>query len=170
MPVYNENRFYADNPLPFAARKRSAPFLWSDLTWSNPKAKWVRDTMHDCGCPDGIFVPCHGPGNYLGAISIAFERIGDLDRTDRLAIGLASYFVHERMKDSFQIGTPARPSLSSREADCLSFVADGKTDIEIADLLCITTPTVAFHISNARRKLGAKTRAQAVARYVVSAF
>ena len=43
-------------------------------------------------------------------------------------------------------------------------MADGRRDKEIADLLGITEATVRFHIDNARRKLGARNRAQAVAR------
>ena len=56
------------------------------------------------------------------------------------------------------------PGLSDRERDSLAFMADGRRDKEIADLLGITEATVRFHIDNARRKLGARNRAQAVAR------
>ena len=57
------------------------------------------------------------------------------------------------------------PALTGRERDCLAFVADGRTDWQIAALLGISEPTVRFHLNNARRKLGAVNRAQAVARF-----
>jgi len=45
-------------------------------------------------------------------------------------------------------------------------VAEGKTDWEISVILGIAEATVRSHVDNARRKLGAINRAQAVARLV----
>jgi DNA-binding CsgD family transcriptional regulator len=57
---------------------------------------------------------------------------------------------------------------SPRERECLRWVAAGKTDREIARLLSISATTAKSYIDAARAKLGARTRAQAVARMVVS--
>ncbi|MDQ7076378.1 MAG: helix-turn-helix transcriptional regulator [Robiginitomaculum sp.] len=48
------------------------------------------------------------------------------------------------------------------ERECLTWVAMGKTDREVAALLDISERTVVFHIKNAKAKLGASTRLQAV--------
>lgn len=53
--------------------------------------------------------------------------------------------------------------LSVRESDCLALVADGLRTNEIAYRLGISDGTVEMHTRNARAKLGAKTRDQAVA-------
>jgi DNA-binding CsgD family transcriptional regulator len=55
-------------------------------------------------------------------------------------------------------------SLSDRERDCLTLMADGWRDKETASRIGITEATVRFHIDNARKKLGAKNRPHAVAR------
>jgi DNA-binding CsgD family transcriptional regulator len=55
------------------------------------------------------------------------------------------------------------PSLTAREVQCLERLASGQSNSDIASGLKISLPTVALHLSNARRKLGAKTREQAVA-------
>ena len=47
-----------------------------------------------------------------------------------------------------------------------ALVADGKTDWEISVILGVSEATARFHVDNGRRKLGAVTRAQAVARLV----
>lgn len=57
------------------------------------------------------------------------------------------------------------PALTPREADCLAYVAEGKTDWEIAVILSLSEATVRFHIDNARAKLDAATRAHAVAKW-----
>jgi len=52
---------------------------------------------------------------------------------------------------------------STRELECLRGVATGQTTATIADLLNISPRTVDHHIANVMRKLGAPTRAAAVA-------
>ena len=56
-----------------------------------------------------------------------------------------------------------RSILSPREVQCLSGVAEGLKNEEIAKSLKISGPTVALHLQNAKRKLGAITREHAVA-------
>ena len=47
--------------------------------------------------------------------------------------------------------------------ECLKWAADGKTEWEISGILSISEHTADKHLANARRKLGAANRAQAVA-------
>ena len=53
--------------------------------------------------------------------------------------------------------------LTHREVQCLQQLAVGERPQRIAALLGIAPITVEFHIRNARRKLGAKTREHAIA-------
>jgi DNA-binding CsgD family transcriptional regulator len=55
------------------------------------------------------------------------------------------------------------PSLTPREQDCLAYIADGKRTVAVAYRLGISETTVEMHLRNARNRLGAKTRDQAVA-------
>ena len=52
--------------------------------------------------------------------------------------------------------------LTGREAETLTWAARGKTSSEIATIIGLTKRTVDFHIDNARGKLGAATRTEAV--------
>ena len=54
-------------------------------------------------------------------------------------------------------------ALTSREVQCLEGLARGLGNAEISQQLRISMPTVALHLINARKKLGAVTREQAVA-------
>ena len=58
--------------------------------------------------------------------------------------------------------------LTKRERDCLHLIAEGKSNGQIADELGLAVPTVATHVDRARAKLQAKTRAQAVAHYMLA--
>lgn len=53
--------------------------------------------------------------------------------------------------------------LTAREAECLGWAAQGKTNSEIAVILGISENTVRYHFKNVLGKLGARTRVQAVA-------
>jgi DNA-binding CsgD family transcriptional regulator len=55
------------------------------------------------------------------------------------------------------------PTLSVREYEILSLLAEGLTGAAIAERLFLSPETVRTHIRNAARRLGAQTRVQAVA-------
>jgi DNA-binding response OmpR family regulator len=57
---------------------------------------------------------------------------------------------------------PKLVELNDREVEVLTWVARGKTSVEIARILGLTKRTIDFHIDNARAKLGAATRSEAV--------
>lgn len=54
-------------------------------------------------------------------------------------------------------------ALTAREMECLTALTEGLTSEGIARRLSISVPTVTMHLTNARRKLHAATREQAVA-------
>lgn len=55
----------------------------------------------------------------------------------------------------------SRPQLSDREREVLELMAQGKTNQEISQTLCISESTVKFHINNIFSKLGTRDRTQA---------
>lgn len=59
--------------------------------------------------------------------------------------------------------TNAASSLTARERDCLALIADGLRTADVGHRLGISEGTVEMHTRNARARLGAQTRDQAVA-------
>jgi DNA-binding NarL/FixJ family response regulator len=57
---------------------------------------------------------------------------------------------------------PQTVRLNDREVEVLTWVARGKTSMDIARILGLTKRTIDFHIDNARDKLGTATRTEAV--------
>jgi DNA-binding NarL/FixJ family response regulator len=60
-------------------------------------------------------------------------------------------------------GRPGTRTPSRREREVLAHLARGSTDAQIAEVLELSPATVQTHVRNAKGKLGARTRAQAVA-------
>jgi DNA-binding response OmpR family regulator len=57
--------------------------------------------------------------------------------------------------------------LNDREIETLTWVARGKTSLQIAKILDLSKRTIDFHLDNAREKLGAATRTQAAIKAAV---
>ncbi|HET8872793.1 MAG TPA: LuxR C-terminal-related transcriptional regulator [Gaiellaceae bacterium] len=75
--------------------------------------------------------------------------------------------VIERTADSVILEERAEEiPLTARERDVLSWVARGKTNAEIAQLLWLAPSTVRKHLENVYAKLGVNTRTAAVARFL----
>jgi len=64
-------------------------------------------------------------------------------------------------RDGYGVGLPRIPT--ARERQILALLAGGATDGQIAHSLQLSPATVQTHVRNAKAKLGARTRAQAVA-------
>ena len=59
-------------------------------------------------------------------------------------------------------------ALTPRELEVLRLMARGQTNLEIATALVVREGTVKYHVKNILRKLGATSRADAVARFARS--
>jgi len=77
---------------------------------------------------------------------------------------LADAAVPERPGDGG--GAELLEILTARELDVLRLLARGQTNLAIANLLVVREGTVKYHVKNILRKLGATSRADAVARFV----
>ena len=55
---------------------------------------------------------------------------------------------------------------TARETEILKWIADGKSDWQIGQILNISDKTVNFHVENMKRKCGVATRIQVVVQAV----
>lgn len=164
--IYEKEGFGDVNYLLREVRQRTAPFPWSAMTLINERERRLSRIVADLGFPDGLAVPCHGAGGYLGVVSLAFAGLPELSPDERGAIELASLVMHAQMLKLKPRALAAAPALTPRERDCIAFIAEGKTDWEISEVLAISRTTVITHVQNAKTKLGAATRSQAVAKCI----
>jgi DNA-binding NarL/FixJ family response regulator len=67
-------------------------------------------------------------------------------------------------RDAAPIPAPPAPRLSPREREVLALLVEGAPNKEIARALDISVRTVKFHVAAVLGKLGARNRAEAVAR------
>ena len=72
---------------------------------------------------------------------------------------------HVRLRAAHRDQRAALAVLTHREREVLALVADGRTNRDIADVLFIEARTVEKHVEHIRTKLGARSRADAAARW-----
>ena len=79
----------------------------------------------------------------------------------------AAVHIHDTVMQSDALSHVLRhPVLSSREVEILQWVAAGKSQQDIGDILSISHRTVEVHLRSSREKLYALTTSQAVGRAI----
>lgn len=117
------------------------------------------------GIIDGYGFPLKGRLNRFAVVVIHGD-VGGLRSADLALIEMACIKLYRQATELFPlqpylvISEPAL--LTDRERECLSWAAKGKTNWDISQILLITERTVQYHVENAREKLGAESRLQAV--------
>lgn len=94
------------------------------------------------------------PGRHLLILSGGGARMGEPE---------AQPETNRKAQPANHVSRFTRGGPTSREREVLALLAAGATDEQIAGLLELSPATVQTHVRNAKAKLGARTRAQAVA-------
>ncbi|KAF0113451.1 MAG: LuxR family transcriptional regulator [Hyphomonadaceae bacterium] len=157
---------FEQNPLLKPIKEGRTRYLFSDFAPHKEKKYgnyWEAFSQAKIG--DAICATSYGARNAIASIHLGFER-NEFSCDEVFAFQMAGLILTEKLMGMGELPTPNAVFLTSRERDCMAFVAEGKTDWEISVILGISSETARFHIDNARRKLGATNRTQAVAKLV----
>jgi LuxR family quorum-sensing system transcriptional regulator CciR len=121
-----------------------------------------------CGIAQGYTVPNHVPGEAFGSCNFAVgphrpfpdRSVSAAQALGNFAFEAARRLIKQRPGEIYLQPAP----LSDRQRQCLLFVARGKSDSVIADLLAIRPRTVNEHIEAAKRRYSVATRSQLLVR------
>lgn len=148
-----------------------APIDWSSFK-RDEKYEAVFYPARDFGLPNkGLTIPVRGPFGGRGLLSVT--RSCTNKEWEKLVpeiiqeLQLAAVHLHDAVVQTDALSNAIRrPALSTREKEVLQWVAVGKSQQDIGDILLISHRTVEVHLRSAREKLGALTTVQAVGRAV----
>ncbi|WP_348628553.1 LuxR family transcriptional regulator [Mesorhizobium sp. WSM3882] len=173
---YLENRYQSVDPVIMRARRGGCPFRWgSDLSGEGAAGAQVFEEAAQFGICCGMTIPIIDHRGNFAAITFAADKpdTAFFRAAERHIEGLPYFatcfhmFVRHRLSGDRMIDGVL---LTPREYECLQWAEQGKSDWEIGCILGITQRTAAFHLGNARRKLGVTTTKQAIGRLARSAF
>ena len=162
LDFYVDEKLFESDPLFERLRRSCSVFSW-DNTWDTlgRGTRW-RDAVTSFGWRSGLVVPIARGNNRVGLISLASMGAVPSPRDQALLATIARVF-YERLRTlASGAPPPTLPCLTRREIECLQHVAAGRDDGDIALRLGIATSTAHEHVERAKRKLGARTRAQGV--------
>ncbi|MGH6908742.1 MAG: helix-turn-helix transcriptional regulator [Phenylobacterium sp.] len=152
------------NPLLNAIRSGLTRYRFSDFAPKDSEAyRTYWDAMSEARIDDALCATSYGPDRAIASLHLGFER-RSFAPEEALSIHMAGLLLTERLLTLAEPAGVDDVRLTDRERDSLAWVAEGKSDWEIAVILGLAESTVRFHVDNARRKLGAVNRTQAVAR------
>jgi LuxR family quorum sensing-dependent transcriptional regulator len=164
---YVEQNYFVRDPVIAELRRNLNPYSWGDIRENRDlkkSEKVILDEARDFGATDGFTIPIV---TLSGSVSL-FCPCGldpDLSQRARAALEIIGIYSHHALKRALvqkQREDAAHTPLTPREREIMQWVAVGKTDDEIADILSIGTTTVTSHVENAKQKLDAFRRTYAV--------
>lgn len=143
--------------------RTAAPFTWADVMNRKKSSSVQNKVMNEAGefgLKTGFVVPVFNSNGSTGVVNVVGERAEFPDEVRR-ALHMASLYAHQKLLAFHRNDSKQSIKLTPREKECLRWVAAGKSDWDIGELLKISQHTVNFHIENAKRKLDVATRVQA---------
>lgn len=152
------------DPVLARLRRDFSPLRWSSLRENPGTANLdLLDVATEFGLRDGWSLAfLHGRTELPIAVGLGTDRY-ELPPEHETALHLAVLYFGLKVARLEQLQPTAHTLLSERERECLCWVAAGKTDWDIGEIIGISQQTVHKHVSNALKKLNAGTRAHAVA-------
>ena len=148
---------------------RTLPFDWGELKIQGAaEVAFLTDALgHGVG-PRGLSIPVQSKHGHRALFSISFSR-SENEWSDFVKANLATLVqianrIHRRA--IIEVFGEDRPHLTTRELECLRWIARGKDTSEIAIILNISSHTARDYLKSARYKLDSVSSAQAVSKAV----
>jgi len=165
---YVAKQYIDRDPAVTELRRSLSPFSWEDLRQNRRLSKSelrIMDEAREFESNDGFVVPIV---TRTGAASL-FAPCGrdpNLTMRARSCLEIIGTFAYCALEKALAEEQRARKtqgmSLTPREREIMRWVAAGKTDDEIGEILLISHGTVTTHVENAKLKLNATRRTYAV--------
>ena len=169
--LYLANDYEEIDPVIHQVRQTREPFQWGREHWcrqpGDRQIQLLEEAAH-FGIRCGFTIPICDPMSRLAAVTFAADndhaRFCRRIEKHQSLLQLLAVLFHSRARLAL---APQRSItgivLSPREFECLKWAAMGKSAWDIGCILNISRRTAAFHLDNAKSKLGVRTISQAVA-------
>jgi DNA-binding CsgD family transcriptional regulator len=163
--IYRANGFVYRDPTVGYCQTHMQPLIWGEAMYSADSYEIMEEsTKHGLG--HGFSVPVRDGLHVASMLSLARDKPFESAAERKLVVDAGTVLancVHVASKNIIvpDIEGTLRPKLTQREHECLKWIAEGKSNGVIADILKISDPTVEFHVHNLFTKLNVATRVQA---------
>jgi DNA-binding CsgD family transcriptional regulator len=164
--VYLERGLIAVDPTVPYCQTHTAPLEWDEAMYTTPASREVLEESRRFGLGHGLSVPVHESRHIVSMLSLGrdkpFENEGEraLVMAGGAVLANCAHVVVKRVLFP-AFAQQLRAQLTRRELECLQWVAQGKSNTVIADILRISENAVEYHLKGLFPKLKVTTRVQA---------
>ncbi|MEO1079426.1 MAG: LuxR family transcriptional regulator [Pseudomonadota bacterium] len=163
-----EQAFTLCDPITRHALCATESFLWSEARHFDDlssEEEHYLEQLGEAGLGDGLAVPVFGPLGRNGYVGLGFGTDDYQPDTKTITfLQAACQLGHQRYCRMLHARQPSAVHLSPRESEILIWVARGKSNAVIADILEISGHTVDTHLRRTFTKLGVQDRVTAALR------
>ena len=166
--LYREKDYVLFDPVIHQSIKSIMPVDWVDMHDGTKKIEsfFAESKLFGVG-NHGVTIPIRGRWGELALFSLSIDESDGawelLVNEFLLEFNMIAYHIHEMTMRTHNLGV-ADVHLSPREIEVLKWTANGKTVLDVAEILGITPHTVSHYIECARFRLTALNKSHAVAR------
>lgn len=159
------------DPVVEAAYGQPTPVIWHGGLFDTPARRSLWEQAGEAGMQRGVTVPVAAGSNEVALLSAACcnDEDCELPADDATLASLYLIAAHTHLAVRRLVApapaAKAQPvALSGRERECLSLWLTGKTADAIGQQLDVSARTVRFHLENAKLKLAARNRTEALSK------
>lgn len=168
MSHYVSRDYIKRDPVAIASVVHSTPFTWKEAairaSTMGPAGHRIMMEAAEAGLKDGVCVPIPVRNALAGCISLAGEApLTEKDALEPVNVLSLTFAGRLQLLADHRL-RPKGLTLTDREREVLTWVAEGKTAWEISQIIGISESTVNKHVAGAMRKTGSVTRTQAAIR------
>ncbi len=170
--LYFSRKLYRDDPAAKLAPSYTVPFTSAEArerSAPTTRKRWIYALEQRFGFKYDINIPVHTPlrTQVLNAYCIGSDAaLGQMIQDNLPTLrGIANAFA-ATVVDFVIVGSEDKTAdifLSRRQQECLAWMAKGRSNREIAEILECSEATVKFHVSGLLERLHAANRAEAIA-------
>lgn len=140
---------------------------WREVEYSSRISRAEQEYLDSAGSQvgEGLILPVFGPNGRNGFVALSFGNLKPDGAENAVPlIQSCCQMAHLQYCMLLQAELPQSSTLSPKEKEVLSWVARGKSNGVIADILNIAESTIITHLERAYKKLGVDNRVTAALR------
>ncbi|MEA3053917.1 MAG: LuxR family transcriptional regulator, quorum-sensing system regulator BjaR1 [Sphingomonadales bacterium] len=144
--------------------RTSSPYCWHEI-WRRGLDKCTQNIVNlarEFGHNDGLFCPMREADGSYTAVALCGTSVDLHDPLIRIMAEVVAAYYGQEARRLFRRKPVGSLFLSPRQRECLAWVREGKSSLDISEILGVSVPTVDGHVAEACRKFGVRTRVQAV--------
>ena len=170
---YFERNFFGIDPARTRGLLTRNAFTWEammDQYELNATEQEVMDLGEEAGLKNGVSMVFHGPMGEAYGIGLACSEQNPDVQHNLKEIEILSTQFHIQFSSFFGQDHTSKAQLSPRELEVLKWVADGKSNWVIGEILSLSEHGVEYHVRNILKKLDADTRLGAVVKAIYNGY